>query len=335
MPVELEYYNTLRVSTDASTTDIKRAFRALAVEHHPDKGGDPEKFKKIALAYETLSNDEKRKKYDLYGEKGVQAPNNEDIQNIFQTVFGQSGGFPFFDLFGSFNTFGTPFGPPTHSRRPENLEVTCQVSLEELATRSLKKVEFERDINCDCEPKICTECNGRGRKTVKIQLMMGLEGISQVPCSCDHGKKKSCEKCKFGVKQEKHEINLHLTPEMHNRYRYRVENEGHMNADGVRGTLVVKIEYLPHPVFQVDSEMNLMCRCDIPLKYALTGISLTIYHPGGETISYRIEEIIKNGTEKRISGKGMIPKADLCLTFQVIFPTELKEEVKNILREIL
>lgn len=328
MPVELEYYNALKVSAEASTTDIKKAFRSLAVEHHPDKGGDPEKFKKIALAYETLSNEEKRKKYDLYGEKGVQAPNSNDLQHMFHTVFGQGFGVPFFDMFG--------FPPQQQHKRPDKiLEISCQVSLEELSTRSLKKVGFKRDTNCDCEPKICPECNGKGKKTIKIQFMLGIEGISIVPCSCESGRRKSCEKCDKGIVHENHEINIHLTPEMNNGYRYRLEGEGHANSLGSRGTLVVKIEYLPHPVFQVDSERNLVCRCDIPLKHALTGISLTIYHPSGETILHRIGEIISNGSEKRISGKGMIPKADLCLTFQVIFPTELTEGVKNTLREIL
>ncbi|OQR92736.1 hypothetical protein ACHHYP_03304, partial [Achlya hypogyna] len=147
-----KFYETLGVSKDASAADIKKAFRKLALKNHPDKGGDPELFKNITVAYEVLSDPEKRELYDKYGEEGLQQGGGPSAgADIFSQMFG--GG------------MRQQRGPP----RGEDLTHPLKVSLEDLYNGKTVKLAVNRDVVCggcsgkggpEGAEKVCDTCNG-------------------------------------------------------------------------------------------------------------------------------------------------------------------------------
>jgi DnaJ family protein A protein 2 len=149
-----KYYDIIGVKKDATTDEIKKAFRRLALKAHPDKGGDPEKFKDISVAYEVLSDPEKRKLYDNYGEEGVRDG-------------GGSGGMgDIFDLFGMRGGGGQERGGP---KKGKSVLHPVKATLEDLYNGKLTKVAVSRD-------RICPKCEGKGGKAGAVQTCTGCKG---------------------------------------------------------------------------------------------------------------------------------------------------------------
>jgi DnaJ family protein A protein 2 len=172
-----KYYELLGVDKKATTEEIRKAFRKKALKEHPDKGGDPEKFKEVTGAYEVLSNPEKRQLYDDYGEEGVKNG-------------GPPGGAGFGGLFEMFGGGGRkPTGPKKGKAKLMELDVT----LEEIFNGAMKNVKITRDRICEpCEGKggknvtKCAKCKGQGMVTKLVQLGPGMYSQSQGRCGdCD------------------------------------------------------------------------------------------------------------------------------------------------------
>ena len=163
MAEKRDYYEVLGVSRSASATEIKKAYRKLALQYHPDKNpGDKEaeeKFKEAAEAYDVLSNDDKRRRYDQYGHAGVGGGaggfgggmSMEDIFSHFGDIFGNFGGF------GGFSGFGGGGGRARRVNRGSNLRVKVKLTLEEIATGVEKKIKVKKYV-------ACSHCHGSGAK---------------------------------------------------------------------------------------------------------------------------------------------------------------------------
>ncbi len=157
-----KYYDILGVSKNASQEDLKKAYRKAAIKNHPDKGGDPEKFKELAQAYEVLSDPEKRDIYDQYGEDALKegmggGPGGHDPFDIFQSFFG-----------------GNPFGGGGSSRgrrqrRGEDVIHPLKISLEDLYNGTSKKLSLSRNV-------ICSKCKGKGSKSGASMKCSGCQG---------------------------------------------------------------------------------------------------------------------------------------------------------------
>lgn len=172
-------YEVLGLTKDASQDEVKKAYRKLAREHHPDKGGDPEKFKKVQEAYEVLSDPEKRENFDRFGTPDAppQGPNPNDI---FAQMFG--------------GAFGGPRGPVRRSDHNHNLKITLEDAYRGL-TRTFKVTLSKPCFACR---KQCSQCRGRG----SVQIQMGPMAFSQ-PCpSCggQGGGSSGCQECNFKTK---------------------------------------------------------------------------------------------------------------------------------------
>merc|ERR1719414_2310535 len=149
-----KFYKLLEVDKDASEADIKKAYRKMAIKHHPDKGGDPEKFKEITRAYEVLSDSEKRSKYDRFGEEGLDGDGGGDPSDIFESFFG-----------------GGRRGGGGGRRRQKTKDVVqpLKCTLEQLYGGQTKKMAITRQV-IDKQKGVvsCRECDGRG---VRVQVV--------------------------------------------------------------------------------------------------------------------------------------------------------------------
>ncbi|KAF0716913.1 hypothetical protein As57867_002590, partial [Aphanomyces stellatus] len=203
------FYETLGVSKNASAADIKKAYRKLALKNHPDKGGDPELFKNITVAYEALSDPDKRELYDKYGEEGLQQ--------------GGGGGHPGADIFSQmFGGGGRQRGP----QRGEDLTHPLKVSLEDLYNGKTVKLAVNRDVLCGgCSGRggpegaetSCNTCNGRGMRVQLRQIAPGMVQQVQSVCPDCRGQGKSireadrCKVCKGNkVTKERKVLEVHI-----------------------------------------------------------------------------------------------------------------------------
>lgn len=347
-PVEMEFYDLLGVDPSCSQTDIKKAYRKKALQMHPDKGGDEETFKKINIAYEILSDEEKREMYNKYGKDGLKNSGQipEDIlSRLFGGMFGNGNirfnmseehneGFGD-DLNGMFGLFKNIHKAVT---KPQPIIYPYKVSIEDICTRKVCKLKITREKIC--KPCIqnstkCNFCDGRGFQMKTRQIGLGMFQQTQIKCEkCIEGYVYiSCEKCQNGIINEKKVLELYLTPEMNDGYKYVFEGEGNENKKGLQGDFIVILNYKEHKDFKVLGK-NLIYKKEISLKQALCGHEFFICHPSGENISVLNNEIIEPNTVQYLP-KGISEGGKMEIHYNIIFPKKLTEIQKKVLEETL
>lgn len=350
---DTKFYDELGVSKTASTEDIKKAFKKLALIWHPDKNTDNKekaesKFKKLSNAYEILSNPEKRRIYDQVGEKGL-----DGNQNMF------NGGGGFADMFGNmFNGggFSNMFGGQQHQqKRTQDKRVVINLSLVDMMNGTKRQIQYSRHIICPgCQGlgtsektniSTCTGCNGQGR-TIKIVQMGPMITQTSSVCNQCKGNGKSikqgfeCIVCK-GVQtvviEEK--ILVEIPPGISQDESIIFKGKSDEIVGGESGNVIVSFVYnKTGNVYRVGN--NLHYDCDIFLKNALTGLEIVFDHPNGDTIILKCDKVIQPNSVKKINMlgfpiRGTDEKGSLNITFNVIFPTELSKEQKETIRKIL
>lgn len=337
-----QLYDVLGVSKTATETEIKKSFRKLALQHHPDKGGDEHQFKELNAAYEILSNSEKRALYDKYGLEGVkQGGGMNGFEDIF-SMFGMGGG-------------GGSRKQQKRKVRPTEREV--QVTLEDIYSGKMIKLDHEKTILCeDCGGKggedvqTCKDCNGRGSVLKTQAIGPGMYQQSQVPCSKCKGQgeifdiKKQCKKCK-GKKiievQKKVDISVEAgTPDDH---IIKFNGEGNEIPGAEAGDLVVRVNVRKHKVFQ-RSGADLVMEKEITLKQALLGFSFNIKFLDGKdiVISTIPGEVVADDSKKSVKGKGLpfyrdaMSHGNLIIKFKVKFPkgSELTEDIRTAIDKV-
>lgn len=256
-----KFYKLLDVEKNASDSEIKKAYRKLAVRHHPDKGGDPEKFKEITRAYEVLSDPEKRQKYDRFGEDGVDGEG------------GDAG-----DIFDFFNGGRSRGGGGRRRQKTKDVVQTLKVTLEQLYNGATKKMAITRQvIDKKKGVQTCEDCNGRG---VKIEVIRMGPMIQQVQSACGAcgGQGKS-----FKTKQEREVLEVMITkgsPDGH-KIPFREMADEHPDAD--TGDVVFVLKQQEHAVFKRKGA-DLYIERDISLVEALCGFEMEITHLDGRKL---------------------------------------------------
>ncbi|KAI1318306.1 hypothetical protein EDD11_006819 [Mortierella claussenii] len=346
---DTKYYDTLGVSPDASDSEIKKAYRKLAMQYHPDKNPDAgDKFKEISHAYETLSDPEAREMYDRYGEDGPGGGGGFGFgggmsqEEMFAHMFGGGGFFGGDDLPGA----GGPGGRRNRARRGEDISHNLNVTLEDLYNGKTTKLSLEKNVVCGlCHGKggkpsaikKCTTCDGRGVKMVIRQVGPGMMQQMQVTCNgCDgEGQtmrdKDKCKKCKGAkVVNEKKVMEIFIEKGMRNGEKIPMKGEADQQPDVETGDVILVLQQKPHALFE-RSGADLSCKITISLVEALCGFSkILITHLDGHGIYVEqpAGKVIKPGQVKRIIGEGMphykrpIDKGDLYITFEVEFPKD-------------
>ena len=348
-----DYYEVLGVAKDASEADIKRAYRKLAAQYHPDVNHDPgaeERFKEINEANDVLSDEEKRAKYDQYGFAGVD-PNF----NPGGSPFG--GGFGDFDGFG--DIFSDLFGGGRSSRRNPNApiqgeDVTAhvEVTFEEAAFGTEKEISASRIENCDqcrgtgaapgTKSETCMRCNGTG--TVRTQQsFMGMTMQSTAACPDCRGTGKvirtPCTRCKGkGKVRRNYKTKVKFPAGIDNGQTLRVRGEGSAGYNGgPSGDLMVTVSVRPHALFTRQGQ-DVYCEMPISFTQAACGAEVDVPTLDGK-VRYTVGEGTQTGTTFRLRGKG-IPfvngrgRGDQFVTVVVETPGRLSREQKELLRRL-
>ncbi len=342
-----DYYEVLGVARDASQEEIKKAYRKLARQYHPDANpGDKnaeEKFKEIAEAYEVLSDPEKRASYDRFGHAGV----NGQGFGGFGEGFGDFGGLgDIFDMF---------FGGAARARRgPQkgaDIRVDVEISFKEAAFGVEKDIRVPRVEECEScrgtgaapgtSPVKCPLCGGTGQvqfsqstpfgrimQTYTCDRCRGTGRIIEKPCGACHG---------AGQVRRARSIHIKIPPGVDTGTRLRVAGEGEAGIrGGPRGDLYVYINVRPHRLFKREGNDII---CEMPISFAQAALGDELEVPTLEgTAKIRIPEGTQHGTEFRLRGKG-IPdlngygRGDQYVRVKVVTPTRLTERQKQLLRE--
>lgn len=345
-----KYYEILGVPKNASADELKKAYRKAAIKNHPDKGGDPEKFKELAQAYEVLSDPEKREIYDQYGEDALKE--------------GMGGG-PSHDPFDIFSSFfgGNPFGGSSgkgrsRQRRGEDLMHPLKVSLEDLYNGSTKKLSLSRNVLCPkCKGKgsksgattKCHGCQGSGMKVSIRQLGPSMIQQMQHVCNDCRGQgevisdKDRCPQCK-GEKtvQEKKLLEVHVEKGMQNNQRITFAGEADEAPDTITGDIVFVVQQKEHSKFKRKGD-DLFYEHTLNLTEALCGFQFVITHLDGRQLLIKSKpgEITKPGQFKAIDDEGMpvhtrpFMKGKLFIHFNVEFPDSLSSEQCKALEQVL
>lgn len=338
------YYDLLGVPKDASQDELKKAHRKLALKLHPDKGGDPDKFKEINEAYDVLKDPEKRRIYDQYGEEGLK----EGMGG------GPSGGMA--DIFDMFMGGGGRGRGGPRERKSEDVVHKLQVSLEELYTGATKKLSLSRNLPCDtCKGSgsktgkrvECQPCRGTGVQVQIRPLGPGMVQQIQARCpscqgsgfSCPPGD--ACTNCKGKcLIAEKKTFEVHIEPGMKQGAKIVLRGEAGCSEPGLApGDVVLVIVPREHEVFK-RVHVDLIIEKKISLLDALCGCTLHIKHLDGRVLKITSPpgEVIKPDAFKCIKDEGMpvhgrpYQKGNLYVRFTVVFPDSLSPDVVAKLR---
>ncbi|XP_059651626.1 dnaJ protein homolog [Cornus florida] len=331
-----KYYEILGVPKSASQDELKKAYRKAAIKNHPDKGGDPEKFKELAQAYEVLSDPEKREIYDQYGEDAL------------KEGMGGGGGASHnpFDIFESFFG-GAAFGGggSTRGRKKQGEDVvhTLKASLEELYNGTTKKLSLSRSILCKkCKGKgsksgisgSCYGCHGTGMKISTRQIGPGMIQQMQHVCPECRGsgevisERDRCQQCKGNkVSQEKKVLEVHVEKGMQHGQRIVFQGQADEAPDTVTGDIVFVVQQKDNPKFKRKFD-DLHIEHTLSLAEALCGFQFALTHLDGRQLLIKSNpgEIIKPDMYKAINDEGMpqhqrpFIKGRLIIHFDVEFP---------------
>merc|ERR1719412_1883129 len=268
------FYKSLEIEKGASESEIKKAYRKLAIKHHPDKGGDPEKFKEITRAYEVLSDSEKRSKYDRFGEDGLEGGGGGDPSDIFESFFGGGGG---------------RGGGGRKRQKTKDVTQPLKVTLEQLYNGATKKMAITRQV-IDKKKGVqeCRDCDGRGVRVEVIRMGPMIQQM-QSQCSSCGGNGKS-----FTTKQEREVLEVHIqkgSPDNH-KVQFREMADEHPDAD--TGDVVFILKQQEHEVFKRKGA-DLFIERKISLAEALCGFKMELTHLDGRKLLIKTSpgEIVK------------------------------------------
>lgn len=354
-----DYYKTLGVDKGASKDDIKKAFRKLAHQHHPDKnGGDATKFKEASEAYAVLSDDKKRAEYDQYGRvftgnggAGAGGFNPNDFGGFDFSGFGNGADFEGFDLgdiFGSI--FGGGARGGTRQKRGADISVDIEIPFNEAIFGVERTLSLTKTGVCDsckgsgAEPgtktKTCPTCAGKGKVQETRTSILGSFATVRV-CSTCNGTgtvpEVRCKKCHgTGTVRKQEEIAVKVPAGIEDGEMIRFTGKGEAVQGGASGDLYVKIHVRKHPTFRKEGA-NLHMDLHIKLSEALLGSERTIETLDGP-ITLKVPVGIGFGETLRVKGKG-VPmdrshRGDLMVKVHIDIPSKLSKNAQRIVEEL-
>ena len=328
-PVDTDtLYKTLGIDKKASDSDIKKAFRKLALKKHPDKGGDPEEFKKIQAAYEVLSDSEKREKYDKYGLEGLEGGDMPE------------GGMDVFDLFFG---GGRRRGRGGGKRKAEDTVYPLKVSLEDLYNGKTAKLAITRSV-MKGEPRKCTTCRGQGFVVQMRQIGPGMVQQLQSRCpDCTGG-------YQVTMKKERQVLEVNVDKGASHNTKLRFSGMGNESPNSEPGDVVFVLQQKEHNVFKRKGA-DLLLQKNISLSEALCGFKFIVHQLDNRQllITSKPGQIVRPEVTSGVpyvmcvDGEGMpkhgnpFDKGRLFILFTIIFPVNysLSEEQTAMLKAAL
>ena len=352
-----DYYEVLGTQKGASAEEIKKAYRKMAMKYHPDRNpGDKEaeeKFKEAAEAYEVLSDDDKRARYDQYGFAGVDPNFGAGAGGYGGAGFGGFGDFgDLGDIFGSFFGGGSTRANPNAPRRGENVAARLDLTFEEAAFGCEKEVAIPRIENCascngsgsaDGATETCSYCHGAGQVRT-VQNLMGMQMQSTSVCPQCNGKgkiiKNPCTTCRGkGKVRRTQKIKVKIPAGIDGGQSVRVRGEGNVGSNGgPAGDLLVEIFLKKHAIF---TRKDTTVYCEVPITFTQAALGAEIQVPTLDgKVTFELPEGTQTGTMFTLREKG-IPyvsnsrrRGDQRFTVVVETPTKLTKEQKELLRQL-
>jgi molecular chaperone DnaJ len=347
-----DYYEVLGVSKEATKEEIKKAYRKQALKFHPDKNpGDKkseENFKEAAEAYEVLSNDDKKARYDRYGHAGLGGAANgfgghgmtvEDIFSSFGDIFG--------DAFGGFGGFGAGGRRGKRVNKGTNLRIKVKLTLQEIATGTEKKVKVSKYDSCDTcngsgaadasSMSTCSTCHGSGHVTRLTNTMLGqMQTTSVCPTCGGEGKiiTKKCPSCYGeGIVQKEEVIKINIPAGVAKGMQMTVGGKGNApRRGGINGDLLVVFDEEEHPEL-IREGNDLIYNMFISIPDAVLGTHVEV--PTVENnVKIKIEAGTQPGKILRLRGKGLpevngYGRGDLLVNVNVWIPKNMtRDEMK-------
>jgi len=353
-----DFYEILGVGREATDSEIKKAYRQMALKYHPDKNPDDkdaeEKFKEAAEAYEVLSNSEKRSRYNQFGHKGVGGASGggyggmdmDDIFSQFGDVFG--GHNPFESFFGG----GTGGGRTRRANRGSNIRIKVKLTLSEIANGVEKKIKVNKFISCEpCNGTgaansssfdTCNTCRGTGQiRRVTNTILGQMQTTSTCPGCNGEGQtiSKKCDSCfGSGVKKGEEVIPINIPAGVGEGMQVNVSGKGNAaERGGVPGDLLIVIEEVEDEYLTRDGN-NIHYELYLSIPDASLGTSVEVPTVDGKA-KIKIEPGTQGGKVLRLKGKGLpqlngYQKGDLLVNINVWTPTELTSEEKKVLEKL-
>ena len=349
--IKRDYYEVLGVTKTASGEEIKRSYRRLAMKFHPDRNHENKAeaeaaFKECAEAYEVLSDDNKRKRYDQFGHSGVggghdfQHMDPGDIFSMFDEIFGGA--------FGG-RAGGGGARPGRRAQRGFDLETQVELSLQEVATGCEKTLQFERQELCEtCKgsgakpgvaPTVCVQCGGQGRIA-----QQGFGGMFRMVTTCPNCRgrgtivREHCTTCRGSGRQLRQRVvTVKIPAGVHEGQAVRIAGEGEAGENGApAGDLHCYIAIKPHPMF---TRHHNDIVCQVPISFTQAALGSTIDVP---TLRGRESMEIPPGTQHgevfKLKGKGVpdlrsYKNGDEIVQILIEIPKKLSDRQKQLLRE--
>ncbi len=355
-----DYYEVLGVARDATQDSIKKAYRKLAIKYHPDKNPDDkeaeEKFKEAAEAYEVLSDNNKRARYDRYGHAGVSGNASggfsggmtmEDIFQQFGDIFGDVGGSPFESFF-----TGGRGRTQARGQRGTNLRIKVTLTLEEIAGEVIKKIKVKKQITCDrCggsgakdsnSVSTCSTCRGSGYvRQVKNTFLGQMQTTITCPTCSGSGQQvtANCPKCKGDGRVYADEtIELKIPAGVEAGMQLSLRGKGNAGLKGgPAGDLLINIEEKPHDFLKRDG-MNVIFELYLNFADAALGTSVEIPTIDGKA-RIKIPAGTQSGKIFRLKGKGLpsvqsYDTGDQLIHVNVWTPKKLNDEEKALMEKL-
>lgn len=347
-----DYYEVLGVGKGASADELKKAYRRLAVQHHPDRGGDETKFKEVSEAYEVLKDDSKRKRYDQFGHAGV---GSNAAGNPFGGFSGTAQDFSFDfgdlglgDIFGSF--FGADMGGPRRSQksRGQDVETNVEIGFEQAVFGTEIELNLTmQDVCSHCsgttvEPgydlKTCDNCKGAGQVTNVMRTVFG--NIQQsAPCPKCRGSgrvpEKVCSACRGkGTERRNQKISLKIPAGVDDGATIRLREHGEAIAHGAKGDLYVNIRVKPHKKFTREGDLILSTE-HISMVDAALGTEIDVDTVDGP-VRMKVPDGTQSGSDFKLSGHGVThlnksSRGAHIVTIAVDTPAKLNKSQRSIL----
>lgn len=343
--MDRDYYQLLEVGSDASTEEIKRSYRNLVRQYHPDVNpGDPqaeERFKAIAVAYEVLSDPERRRQYDMFGTTGGLGSGGPEASfgDIFEMFFGSG--------------FGGGFRGRQERSTGGDVVVEAELAFEQAVFgTTLDLPPIEMLVGCDkCDssgaepgthPQRCSRCNGAGEVRDVRRTFLG-NVITAYPCQNCGGSGEElaspCDKCSGeGRVPDARELTVEVPAGIEDGSQLRIEGRGHAaRRGGIPGDLYVTLRVRPHERLRRDG-IDLIFPAKVSIAQAALGTTLSVPTLDGDR-DVRVEPGTQHGTVLKLKGMG-VPKirgrgrGDLRIPLRVEVPTEMSDEEAELLRRL-
>jgi len=346
-----DYYEVLGIDKVATADDIKKAYRKLAIQFHPDKtAGDKaaeEKFKEATEAYEILSDPQKKSRYDQFGFAGVDpsAGGGQAAYRDFEDLFG---GGAFGDIFGSF--FGGGGGRRESTPRGSDLRYDLELEFADAAFGKKVELSYTHSVGCSTcsgtgaeagsKRKVCATCQGQGQ----VRRSSGFFSIAQTCPTCNgdgHTIEKPCKSCRgSGTERKKNSYVVQIPAGIENGKRIRIESQGDAGPNGgVAGDLYVYMHIKDHEYFERNGN-DLYCLVPVSFTQAALGSEINVATLDGKKIRLKIPAGTQNNKLFRVKEAG-IPflhtpqrKGDLFIKVHVEVPQNLNTKAKDLMSQL-